>query len=115
MLARISAKWSRIVSQSASSAITDRSHSEAGTAANNEVVEERLIRELTREHLQLLLNMTEKPAPTQGKAEASFCWATQFVCSVGYLTELRVFLVCDKQGTSSDEVLSAMCVTSSMS
>ena len=72
MLARISAKWSRIVSQSASAAITDRSHSEAGTAANDEVVEERLIRELTREHLQLLLNMIEKPV-SQGKAEAWFC------------------------------------------
>lgn len=70
MLARIYVKWSRIVSQSASSAGTDRGHSEDGTAANDEVVEERLIRELTREHLQLLLNMTEKTTPSQGKAKA---------------------------------------------
>ena len=80
MLARISAKWSRIVSQSASSAITDRSHSEAGTAANDEVVEERLIRELTREHLQLLLNMIEKPAISQGKAEACFACTAVTAC-----------------------------------
>lgn len=70
MLARVSAKWSRIVSQSASSGHTDIPHSEDGAAANDEVVEERLIRELTREHLQLLLNMIEKPATNQGKAEA---------------------------------------------
>lgn len=66
MFARTSAKWSRIVSQSASTAPDDGArHSEDGAAANDEVVEDRLIRELTREHLQLLLNMIEKPS--QGK------------------------------------------------
>lgn len=68
MLERISAKWSRIVSQSGSSPPGDGArHSEDGAAASDEVVEERLIRELTREHLQLLLNMVEKPAPSPGK------------------------------------------------
>ncbi|KAL3150212.1 hypothetical protein ABBQ32_000071 [Trebouxia sp. C0010 RCD-2024] len=69
MLERISAKWSRIVSQSGSSAPdAGARHSEDGAAANDEVVEERLIRELTREHLQLLLNMVDKPAPSPGGA-----------------------------------------------
>lgn len=48
-------------------------HSEDGTAASDEVVDERLIRELTREHLQLLLNTTEKTVCSQGEARKSCC------------------------------------------
>ncbi len=64
MLARISSKWAVMVSQPALGR-----PSEDGTATNDEVVEERLVRELTREHLQLLLNMADKPPlePGQGK------------------------------------------------
>ena len=63
MLARISSKWAVMVSQPALGR-----PSEDGTATNDEVVEERLVRELTREHLQLLLNMADKPPlePGQG-------------------------------------------------
>lgn len=61
MLARLTSKWSGMTSQSApNSGRANEAHSEDGTAASDEVVEERLIRELTREHLQLLLNVTEK-------------------------------------------------------
>lgn len=62
MLARLSAKWAARVSQPASGR-----PSEDGTAANDDVVEERLVRELTREHLQLLLNMADKPSPEPGQ------------------------------------------------
>lgn len=76
MFARTSAKWSRIVSQSASTAPDDGArHSEDGAAANDEVVEDRLIRELTREHLQLLLNMIEKPSQgTAGNGQSVLEW-----------------------------------------
>ncbi len=43
--------------------------SEDGTAAKDSVVEERLVRELTREHLQLLLNMADKPPSEPGQSE----------------------------------------------
>ena len=48
-------------------------HSEDGTAASDEVVEERVIRELTREHLQLLLTTTEKTVSSQGAARNACC------------------------------------------
>ncbi len=68
MLARLSSKWAIMVSQPALGR-----PSEDGTATNDEVVEERLVRELTREHLQLLLNMADKPPlePGQGTYLAS--------------------------------------------
>ena len=65
MLARLSAKWAARVSQPASGR-----PSEDGAAANDDVVEERLVRELTREHLQLLLNMADKPSPEPGQGAA---------------------------------------------
>ena len=64
MLARLSSKWTGMVAQPANGRA-----SEDGTAANNEVVEERLVRELTREHMQLLLNMADKPAAEPGQGE----------------------------------------------
>jgi len=62
MLARLSSKWAVMVSQPALGR-----PSEDGTATNDEVVEERLVRELTREHLQLLLNMADKHPHVPGQ------------------------------------------------
>lgn len=62
MLARLSSKWATMVSQPALGR-----PSEDGTATNDEVVEERLVRELTREHLQLLLNMADKHPQVPGQ------------------------------------------------
>ena len=63
MLLRLSSKWSGMVGQPT---VNGRA-SEDGTAANAEVVEERLVRELTREHMQLLLNMVDKPVTEPGQ------------------------------------------------
>lgn len=59
MLARLSTKWAAILS-------SDRhlnGHAQpedSSPATTDEVVEERLVRELTREHLGLLANMADK-------------------------------------------------------
>ena len=69
MVSRLSSKWSRMISQSGSdNGQVSAAHSEDSAAATDEVVEDRLVRELTREHLQLLLNMTNRPASSQGMA-----------------------------------------------
>lgn len=67
MLLRLSSKWSGMVGQPTANGRA----SEDGTAANAEVVEERLVRELTREHMQLLLNMVDKPVTEQGQGAQS--------------------------------------------
>lgn len=87
MLARISSKWAVMVSQPALGR-----PSEDGTATNDEVVEERLVRELTREHLQLLLNMADKPPlePGQGAATAGQSVLEWLLCEAPDLALIAV-------------------------
>lgn len=59
MLARLSSRWAAILSTGRH--LNGQAQPEdLNPATTNEVVEERLVRELTREHLGLLCNMADK-------------------------------------------------------
>lgn len=63
MLARLSADWTRVVAssgtQAAAAAINGVHTSEAPVAAESEVIAERLLRELTAEHIALLTTLQD--------------------------------------------------------
>lgn len=62
MLARLSSRWAAILSTGRH--LNGQAHPEdTNPATTDEVVEERLVRELTREHLALLCNMADKLLP----------------------------------------------------
>ena len=63
MLARLSADWTRVVAssgaQAAAAAVNGAHTSEAAVEAESEVIAERLLRELTAEHVGLLSTLQD--------------------------------------------------------
>lgn len=68
MLSRLATKWAAILSTGRHLGEGQAQSEDGGPAATDEIVEERLVRELTREHLALLCNAADKLLPGSGIA-----------------------------------------------
>ena len=88
MLQRLTAAWSTVLSNQALRPAhqegdpTVSATAEDSEAANDDVVMERLLRELTREHLTLLVQLQEQ-RPASGSGEDSSCPVHKKCCFSG--------------------------------
>ena len=71
MLSRLSTKWAAILSTGRHLSEGRAQPEDGAPAATDEIVEERLVRELTREHLALLCNAADKLLPGSSAATAA--------------------------------------------